>query len=192
MHSLAMLAVALATPARFHAVWRGGIAARELARRHVQASAVASAPASSSTSSTAETVDVSGWLAERVQAALGEAFGPEFASADPMLTPATKPEFGDYQCNAALKLAKELNQKPRDVATKLMEAVQLGEVCERPDIAGPGFLNFKLQRGFLEAQLRVMLADGATCAVPKVSRLADGAACMLRRSRAWSTTRLQI
>lgn len=169
MHSLTMLAIALARPARFHVAWRGGPAARELARRHVLVRAVASAPASPSTSSTAGTIDVSGWLAERIQAALGEAFGSEFASADPMLTPATKPEFGDYQCNAALKLAKELGQKPRDVASKLMEAVELGDVCEPPEIAGPGFLNFRLQRGFVEAQLGVMMSDGATCGVPKAS-----------------------
>jgi arginyl-tRNA synthetase len=128
-----------------------------------------SAPSSATTSSTAETVDVPGWLAERIQAALGEAFGPDFASADPMLTPATRPEFGDYQCNVALKLAKQLGQKPRDVASRLVEAVALGEVCEPPEIAGPGFLNLRLQRGFVEAQLGMMSAGGPTCGVPKAS-----------------------
>ena len=48
------------------------------------------------------TLDVKAWLAERVGEALGEAFGAEYAGADPLITPATKPEFGDYQCNVAM------------------------------------------------------------------------------------------
>jgi arginyl-tRNA synthetase len=55
-------------------------------------------------------------LAHEVSAALGRAFGAEADGADPMVTPATRPDFGDYQCNAALALAKRLKAKPRDVA----------------------------------------------------------------------------
>ena len=61
------------------------------------------------------TRDVPGWLEERVQAALVEAYGPEYSETNPLITPATKPEFGDYQCNVAMGLAKKLGQKPRDV-----------------------------------------------------------------------------
>ena len=57
-------------------------------------------------------------MAAEVTAALGRAFGSEADGADPMVTPATRPEFGDYQCNAALALAKRLKAKPRDVAVR--------------------------------------------------------------------------
>lgn len=57
-------------------------------------------------------------LASEVTAALGRAFGAEAEGADPMVTPATRPDFGDYQCNAALALAKRLKAKPRDVAVR--------------------------------------------------------------------------
>jgi len=152
MLAFSMLTLALATPARFHAVWRGA-AARPLARRAGQmVRAIATAPASSSTT---ETVDVPVLLAARIQAALGTAFGAEYASADPMLTGATKLEFGDYQCNAALKLAKQLGQSPRDVAATLLATMDVSDLCEAPDIAGPGFINLRLQKGFVEQQLTV-------------------------------------
>ena len=57
----------------------------------------------------AATMDVLSWLGDRVRAALVEAFGPEFADADPLLAPATRAEFGDYQCNVAMGLAKKVN-----------------------------------------------------------------------------------
>lgn len=46
------------------------------------------------------------------------AFGDAAEGADPMVTDATRPEFGDYQCNAALALAKKLKSKPRDAAVR--------------------------------------------------------------------------
>ena len=62
-------------------------------------------------------------LTERLRVALERAF-PEAAAAarasgaslDPQLAPASKPEFGDFQANGALALAKSLRQAPRDVA----------------------------------------------------------------------------
>ena len=47
-------------------------------------------------------------LKDKLQKALGKAFGNEYASTDPILVPASKPEFGDYQANMALSLAKKL------------------------------------------------------------------------------------
>ena len=52
------------------------------------------------------------WLEARVQSALVEAYGDEYANTDPLITTATKPEFGDYQCNVAMGLGKKLKMKP--------------------------------------------------------------------------------
>jgi len=117
------------------------------------------------------TLDVVHWLAQRVQSALLEAFGPEHADADPLLTPATKPEFGDYQCNVAMSLAKKVKSKPREVAQKLVDALQVGSVFELPEIAGPGFINFRFKRSFLQHQLHVMLVDKERCGVPLATPL---------------------
>ncbi|MEA5419329.1 arginine--tRNA ligase [Spirulina sp. CCNP1310] len=81
------------------------------------------------------------------------AFGPEVAIPQPLIVPASNPKFGDYQCNAALPLAKPLQQKPRDIAQTLLAHVQLGEMCEEPELAGPGFINLRLKPDYLAAQL---------------------------------------
>jgi hypothetical protein len=106
------------------------------------------------------------WLEARVQSALVEAYGDEYANTDPLITPATKAEFGDYQCNVAMSLAKRLKSSPRDVAATIVAAIKLDEYFETPEIAGPGFLNLRLTEPFLKSQLRAMLAGGEKCGVP--------------------------
>ncbi len=85
----------------------------------------------------------------------------------PRSTPATKPEFGDYQCNVAMSLAKKLQSKPRDVAGAIVGALRVDECFDPPEIAGPGFLNLRLSKPFLLSQLGAMLADGERCGVPR-------------------------
>jgi arginyl-tRNA synthetase len=63
-----------------------------------------------------------------------------------LLTPATNPQFGDYQFNGALALAKPLKQNPRQIATALVEKLNVADWCEPLEIAGPGFINFRLKR----------------------------------------------
>ena len=64
-------------------------------------------------------------LTERFQSAFASAFGPEYAEADPIIRPS---QFADFQCNAAMGLAKRLGKKPRDIAAEILEAVQLDDV----------------------------------------------------------------
>src|SRR3954451_3884026 len=61
------------------------------------------------------------------------------------VTRATKAEFGDFQCNAALQLAKPLGQKPRDVAAVIAEALGRHDAVAKTEIAGPGFVNIYLK-----------------------------------------------
>jgi arginyl-tRNA synthetase len=91
--------------------------------------------------------------------ALVAAFGPELAGTDPMLVPTTNPKFGDYQANLAMSLAKLLKQKPRDIATQIIENLDVSDLCEPPEVAGPGFINLRLKTQYLEDQLRAMQAD---------------------------------
>lgn len=104
---------------------------------------------SSSTASLGKTAYVKKWLEGEVQDALQRAFGDDVKDANPMVTAATKPEFGDYQCNAAMPLAKALKSKPRDVAEKLCDELKasIGDAFEDPEIAGPGFLNLRFAPG---------------------------------------------
>jgi arginyl-tRNA synthetase len=60
------------------------------------------------------------------------------------LTQATDPRFGDYQTNAALVLAKQRGENPRDVAGRILEQLDVGDICRTPTVAGAGFINFSL------------------------------------------------
>jgi len=67
-----------------------------------------------------------------------------------------KPEHGDFASNIALILAKPLGKNPRDIAKVLVTQIQtsFGDHFERIDIAGPGFINFKLNKSILSDQLK--------------------------------------
>ncbi|MCC2669825.1 MAG: arginyl-tRNA synthetase [Armatimonadetes bacterium] len=102
-------------------------------------------------------------LREEIEAgvtrALVQLVGPEGAAIDPIVRPTQEPKFGDYQSNVALGLAKKLGRKPREVAEALVAALGLDEVCETPEIAGPGFINFRLRPDFLSKALSSIQAD---------------------------------
>lgn len=109
-------------------------------------------------------------LEAQLCAALERAFPAEAAAAsedgtplDPQLVPASQPEFGDFQANGALSLARRLKQPPRAIAVAIVE--QLGgdsafaELCEPAEIAGPGFINITLRPRTLAAELSTRLGD---------------------------------
>ena len=98
-------------------------------------------------------------LRQHFSQALVNAFGEEYADTDPLVTLAAKPEFGDYQSNIALSLAKPLKQKPRDTAQQIIDHLDLSELCEPPEIAGPGFINLRLKPSYLESQLKTISQD---------------------------------
>ena len=52
--------------------------------------------------------------------------------------------FGDYQSNAAMPLAKAQRTNPRQVAAQIIERLHVADICETPEIAGAGFINFRL------------------------------------------------
>ena len=74
-------------------------------------------------------------LATRLSTAAAAAFGSWYGELDPELRSATKPEFGHYQSNLALRLGNALGQPPRDVAARLVEALDLTDLCEPVQIA---------------------------------------------------------
>ena len=109
------------------------------------------------------------WLESRVTQALCEAFGEEVKDMNPMVAIASKPEFGDYQCNVAMSLSKKVGMKPRDVADKLLQKLHplLQDVFEQPEIAGPGFLNLRLRKDYIGGRISRMTEDGERLGIPK-------------------------
>jgi arginyl-tRNA synthetase len=73
--------------------------------------------------------------------------------------PATDPKFGDYQANGSMALAKSLGQKPRDLAQEIARRVDLAPIAGAPEVAGPGFLNLRLNDDWVAQALRDFLND---------------------------------
>ena len=99
-----------------------------------------------------------------VRAAFEKAF-PEGDFSGVRVVPATDPKFGDYQCNDALKCAKQFKMNPRQAAQKVVE--NLDTTCfEKVEIAGPGFLNLTVSADWLNAQLAT-LGSQPKCGIPQ-------------------------
>src|SRR6476620_6459291 len=72
---------------------------------------------------------------------------------------------GDFSLNIELQLAKPLNTRPRDLAQSLSDTTvaitpSILELIEKPEVAGPGFLNFRLKAGTKVNVIRQVLAEG--------------------------------
>jgi arginyl-tRNA synthetase len=78
-----------------------------------------------------------------------------------MVLPSQDAKFGDYQANCAMPLGKQLGKPPREIAQQLVASLDLADMCEPPEIAGPGFINLRLKEELLLAELKTMLADEA-------------------------------
>lgn len=96
-------------------------------------------------------------LLQKFKAALSKLGAPEGTPAP--LSRSTKPEFGHYQFNGAMPLAKVLKSKPRDIAQQIVEAVELDGIAEKLDIAGPGFINIHLSPSWMAEQLQQAAND---------------------------------
>lgn len=95
-------------------------------------------------------------LHARFSAALAQVGAPD---AQPLVQPAGRPEFGDYQMNGVMGAAKALKLNPRELAQKVIDAVDLAGIAATLDIAGPGFINIKLADSFLANRIETALAD---------------------------------
>ena len=99
-------------------------------------------------------------LRERFDVAIATVAQTAPGEIDPIIRVAGDPKFGDYQCNVAMSLAKRLKTKPRDVAQRIVDTVELADVAEPPEIAGPGFINIRFKNDFLIGYLSEIQAPG--------------------------------
>jgi arginyl-tRNA synthetase len=96
------------------------------------------------------------YLTTQLDRAITGALGAEYAGTDPQLVLSSNSKFGDYQANMAMGLAKKLGQQPREIAQSIVDNLDVTEVCEPPQIAGPGFINFTVKPSYLATQLQAM------------------------------------
>jgi arginyl-tRNA synthetase len=104
-------------------------------------------------------------LAQLMSGALESAFGPAFASTDPLIRPS---QFADYQSNVALALARRLFRPPQEVAAELASRLEGTDVIERAEVSGPGFINLTLRDDWIARQATDELADQRLQVLPAV------------------------
>ncbi|HBV62779.1 MAG TPA: arginine--tRNA ligase [Rhodopirellula sp.] len=87
-----------------------------------------------------------------------------------MIRGTSDPKHGDYQANCAMPLAKQSSdgKNPREIAAMLVAKLKLDDLCDPPEIAGPGFINLKLKDNFLTESLTKMVGDDR-CGVTQVA-----------------------
>jgi len=71
-----------------------------------------------------------------------------------LVRPCPDPKFGDYQSNTLMSLAKARKMNPRQLATDVLAKLDVSEICEQVEIAGAGFLNFRLKSSALADALQ--------------------------------------
>ena len=98
--------------------------------------------------------------------AIQAAFGTD---ADPILTPSQNEKFGDYQSNAAMGIAKSQKANPRQVAEKIKAQLNLGDLATEISIAGPGFINVRLNPTWLASLLQQAGRD-QRLGIPKIEK----------------------
>ncbi len=96
-------------------------------------------------------------LEERIGAAMAAVAGTEDCAA--IVRPTADARFGDYQANGVMALAKRLKTNPRKLAEQVVERLDVSDVCEPPEIAGPGFINLRLKPDCVAQQLLRINAD---------------------------------
>ncbi len=93
-------------------------------------------------------------ISQRVTHALDQILGDDAHGADPLVRASQDSRFGDYQSNCAMGLAKKLGCKPRELAERIIAALDISDIADAPEIAGPGFINIRLKRAYLAAALQ--------------------------------------
>jgi arginyl-tRNA synthetase len=120
-------------------------------------------------------------LEKRISAVMAEVTGQGGCSAQ--VKPATDPKFGDYQVNGVMPLAKQVKTNPRKLAeqivTKLVEesrienrasSIEISDICQYPEVAGPGFINLRLKPQFVADNLTQVSKDPDRLGVEKTDQ----------------------
>jgi len=102
-------------------------------------------------------VNIQALLSEKVSQALIAAGAP--ADCEPQVRQSAKVQFGDYQANGVMAVAKKLGMPPRQVAEQVLTHLDLNGIASKVEIAGPGFINIFLDPAFLAEHVNKALAS---------------------------------
>ncbi|AVH32486.1 arginine--tRNA ligase [Vibrio fluvialis] len=102
-------------------------------------------------------MNIQALINDKVSQALEAAGAP--AGSPAAVRQSAKPQFGDYQANGVMGVAKQLGTNPREFAQKVIDVLDLDGIASKTEIAGPGFINIFLSEEFLAKQADAALAD---------------------------------
>jgi arginyl-tRNA synthetase len=97
-------------------------------------------------------------LRSRFESALRD-FADDPAPYVNMVRPSQDAKFGDFQANCAMPLAKQTKTNPRELAAQIVERLEVADLCEEPEIAGPGFINLRLKDNWLQQHVNLIAGD---------------------------------
>ncbi|MDX1303158.1 arginine--tRNA ligase [Photobacterium sp.] len=102
-------------------------------------------------------MNIQALINDKVSQALEAAGAP--AGSPAAVRQSAKAQFGDYQANGVMGVAKKLGTNPREFAQKVIDVLELDGIAEKVEIAGPGFINIFLCKSWLAARAEEALAD---------------------------------
>lgn len=102
-------------------------------------------------------MNIQALLSEKVRQAMIAAGAP--ADCEPQVRQSAKVQFGDYQANGMMAVAKKLGMAPRQLAEQVLTHLDLNGVASKVEIAGPGFINIFLDAAFLAENVQQALAS---------------------------------
>jgi arginyl-tRNA synthetase len=115
-------------------------------------------------------VNIQALLSEKVSQALIAAGAP--ADCEPQVRQSAKVQFGDYQANGVMAVAKKLGMPPRQLAELVLTHLDLNGIANKVEIAGPGFINIFLDPAFLASHVDAALkSDRLGVAQPKAETI---------------------
>jgi arginyl-tRNA synthetase len=97
-------------------------------------------------------------LEERISAAMKQ-YAPSAGICPAIVRPAADPKFGDYQANGVMALAKKIKADPVSSAKDIVAKLDVSDICEKPEVAGAGFINLRLKTDFIADRLLKISKD---------------------------------
>lgn len=115
-------------------------------------------------------MNIQALLSEKVSQALIAAGAP--ADCEPQVRQSAKVQFGDYQANGVMAVAKKLGMAPRQLAEQVLSHLDLNGIASKVEIAGPGFINIFLDPAFLADNInRALQSERLGVATPQVQTI---------------------
>ncbi|WNN42711.1 arginine--tRNA ligase [Winslowiella toletana] len=102
-------------------------------------------------------MNIQALLSDKVSQAMVAVGAP--ADCEPQVRQSAKVQFGDYQANGIMAVAKKLGQQPRQLAEQVLQHLDLNGIASKVEIAGPGFINIFLDRQWLSQQVDAAVSD---------------------------------